>query len=960
MNTSTDRSVRSLAKAVLLAAVCAVTPLQAMAITAQMNESMPANPVDQAWIVGPVDQPMLIVPMELPAWAAQLGITEAERVYKGLCGPSGAAISVEDLYRTAELDLNRLGQQRGPGITTELVGSSPGFEMSYDIFDPILVGLYLPALRRAIEYVDGSFDNRVQVNASIALGVFTGGTIGTASSARYTIPWSVYVEGLRTQAVREDNRFANELPDSVINMLYDGSSSSSSETSILVTDAQLRAIFGDNVIPRATGVSITFNSASNWAFFGCDTDPSGGQSSLIDVAVHELTHSMGFTSGIAEGGNNSNNIIQGLDVARFRAFNLPGTNAAFGINPRVGEDFTGELHFYSSFPTGSLTLVEAGDGHQPSHLNYFDDPDDKLGVMDPVIVDGTTLCPEFYTAADLLPLDDMGWKPVRGFNLQDCNSNGLFDAIDIAIGTSLDVDGDLRPDECETFRSAVANPLDANGLVRTVYEVPGLTDLTFFNPTGPGTTAVESQIVSALDETVNFGSVATRVIDYEGFIFVPSRDEYAFRVEHPNGMNLLVSDLVIGQSDRSGSLTRTGSLTNISSQSFIQLDAGWHPIFVQFLSTGSSATVKLVRESRGLGGWADIGFGDLQVADSFEDCDGNGTNDFLDRINDLSIVIDLGVAGQSDTPIQFDTLGSSFDTEIALWDSSGNLLQTNDDVDGGPIRQSSLMATLSSGQYIFAITGYNTGFISGPEYFFINGCSESGSYIFNIDGTEEVSGTIPSGRAHLFVFTIEELSDCDGDGTPDSAELDCDGNGIPDDCEIPTVADTESVGVVGTNDMPFLFSTCGSSYDTEIAIWGSDGTLLAQDDDFCGLQSEISMTLPAGSYYAAISGYDIVFSEDFGMRINADGVCSEGGLLEVVFGDLQDSVGVNPGRIVFVEFEIAEPKGCGNPADLNGDGALDFFDISFFLSNLVDYNTDGNFDFFDISSFLQDFGMGCL
>ena len=47
------------------------------------------------------------------------------------------------------------------------------------------------------------------------------------------------------------------------------------------------------------------------------------------------------------------------------------------------------------------------------------------------------------------------------------------------------------------------------------------------------------------------------------------------------------------------------------------------------------------------------------------------------------------------------------------------------------------------------------------------------------------------------------------------------------------------------------------------------------------------------------------------------------------------------------------------PADLNGDGALDFFDISFFLSNTVDFNNDTVFDFFDISAFLTEFSAGC-
>ncbi|MGJ8636576.1 MAG: hypothetical protein ACSHX5_07000 [Phycisphaerales bacterium] len=49
----------------------------------------------------------------------------------------------------------------------------------------------------------------------------------------------------------------------------------------------------------------------------------------------------------------------------------------------------------------------------------------------------------------------------------------------------------------------------------------------------------------------------------------------------------------------------------------------------------------------------------------------------------------------------------------------------------------------------------------------------------------------------------------------------------------------------------------------------------------------------------------------------------------------------------------------GCHVDLNFDGDVDFFDISFFLTNMVDYNHDGEFDFFDISSFLTDFNLGC-
>ncbi len=53
------------------------------------------------------------------------------------------------------------------------------------------------------------------------------------------------------------------------------------------------------------------------------------------------------------------------------------------------------------------------------------------------------------------------------------------------------------------------------------------------------------------------------------------------------------------------------------------------------------------------------------------------------------------------------------------------------------------------------------------------------------------------------------------------------------------------------------------------------------------------------------------------------------------------------------------------PADLNGDGALNFFDVSDFLSafgmmdSAADFNGDGALNFFDVSAFLEAFGDGC-
>lgn len=63
------------------------------------------------------------------------------------------------------------------------------------------------------------------------------------------------------------------------------------------------------------------------------------------------------------------------------------------------------------------------------------------------------------------------------------------------------------------------------------------------------------------------------------------------------------------------------------------------------------------------------------------------------------------------------------------------------------------------------------------------------------------------------------------------------------------------------------------------------------------------------------------------------------------------------GVVVSVSLTVEASAVC--PADLNGDTAADFFDISLLLSGAVDYNGDTGFDFFDVSEFLQDLGAGC-
>ena len=84
-------------------------------------------------------------------------------------------------------------------------------------------------------------------------------------------------------------------------------------------------------------------------------------------------------------------------------------------------------------------------------------------------------------------------------------------------------------------------------------------------------------------------------------------------------------------------------------------------------------------------------------------------------------------------------------------------------------------------------------------------------------------------------------------------------------------------------------------------------------------------------------------------------VSDEDGVVDATPGDNWVS-GINP---IFVLGTAV----CD--ADLNGDGELNFFDVSAFLSAFSagdpagDFNGDGQFNFFDVSAFLQAFAAGC-
>ncbi len=208
----------------------------------------------------------------------------------------------------------------------------------------------------------------------------------------------------------------------------------------------------------------------------------------------------------------------------------------------------------------------------------------------------------------------------------------------------------------------------------------------------------------------------------------------------------------------------------------------------------------------------------------------------------------------ADLGFTFDTLGSDFDTEIAIWHLSGTLDVVNDDAVPGSVLQSSVDVLFPPGVYYASISGYNTVF--GPNFqadtdFFSEGGNVTAT--LNVEGGSQVIN---------FNTTIQA-----GDGNATNGEVKY------YRFQIPGLFEHQDLGTVSYDGFVEI-DTCGSDFDTEIGLWNLDtGELLDFNDDASdngggsacdgSLQSYLSMRLPTGRYALSVSGFGTEFDEGF-------------------------------------------------------------------------------------------------
>jgi hypothetical protein len=492
-------------------------------------------------------------------------------------------------------------------------------------------------------------------------------------------------------------------------------------------------------------------------------------------------------------------------ASQFTTFPRWGDNLVFFDQSLYARVNTANSIEFVELEGGDFTA--GGGALQPSHLAYRADFNDKLGLMDPVLATSETNGPAYWGFNEFGPLNDMGWKIIRDVDIiGDCNGNGVLDLLDILNGAR-DADNDGRLDSCELFYNNVSNSgTYVNSLTETIYDANGATILSQFDPNSNpvlirrSVTSIDADYTSNDDDTVR---------EFSGFIFAPAADEYSFRVGHENGVKLeIAAETYFFFGD--GNLN---SLTDTSLPVFIQLEQGWHAFKMTALIS-EPGPLRLTRESRSLGGWGPVPINNFSgtffadcngngIDDQFDpdsdgdgipddceiddcdndgipddqelDCDNNGVPDDCEPRGDINTAFYVGSVGTEEDVLQFGTCNSpagfQFDTEIAIWDSNGDLIANNDDspVPCNTNLLSRLDLQLPAGDYYIGTAGYNAFFFDGFGVDFASGsCSEGGNYFLQI-GPSTVIADVDPGKVTYVRFTIDA-----GPGCP----ADIDGNGV--------------------------------------------------------------------------------------------------------------------------------------------------------------------------------------
>lgn len=278
----------------------------------------------------------------------------------------------------------------------------------------------IDAFELAAQFWEGALADNAVVNIDIDFTTLASGVLGSAGSATQSVRVDDFFAALALDSSSaSDNTAVANLPmlsasggldfttqifDSVANALVIGLDDNDSANNVVLSlnTANAKALGLFTGLAGGVDASIAFSDAFTWDFDNRD-GVSAGHQDFVGVAIHEIGHSLGFTSGIdivdfvIDDPQSLENfrIFSGLDVFRYSADGVldlsVGTDSYFSID--------GGASSLAEFSTGRLN----GDGQQASHWK----DNLGLGIFDPTAEPAGTV--NVVTSLDLQAIDVIGW-----------------------------------------------------------------------------------------------------------------------------------------------------------------------------------------------------------------------------------------------------------------------------------------------------------------------------------------------------------------------------------------------------------------------------------------------------------------------------------------------------------------------------------------------------------------------
>lgn len=316
---------------------------------------------------------------------------------------------------------------RAAAVFLALIGGVSALTFNFT-FTPTSTADDIAGFNAAANYWASQFTDNIIINMNVGTAPLDPGILAQAGSAGATLSYSNFRNALAldattsfdTQAVASLaagstfdmllNRTANNPNGAGSATAYLDNDGDANNSTIRLNTANAKAL-GFTLSPDLIDAEITFSSGFSWDYDRSD-GITLGSFDFVGVAIHEIGHALGFTSGVdvLDGNSTSPNFfnddlfifVSPLDLFRFSA-----ASTALGVI-----DWTAGLEVkYFSLDNGDTNLAEFatgrvhGDGQQASHWK------DNLGIgiLDPTAAPGELLV---VSALDLTALDVIGWTPI--------------------------------------------------------------------------------------------------------------------------------------------------------------------------------------------------------------------------------------------------------------------------------------------------------------------------------------------------------------------------------------------------------------------------------------------------------------------------------------------------------------------------------------------------------------------